>query len=160
MFARVHARLQSWELFDDEEISHAEQAIKVMANSGHIVNLVQQKHMAKLLKIYGNPETLTRVRVAIIDTFFLISKNIGLRKVFLNQEVITIVAKVGISVLDEQKKQSSRLMEIIIPTIRFLCQMCSVKTNKFYIPGETNLVERLRKRAFDCGTFTALTYIF
>ena len=38
--------------------------------------------------------------------------------------------------------------------------MVTAKTNKFYIPGETNLVERLRRRAFDSGTFTLLTYLF
>lgn len=40
-----------------------------------------------------------------------------------------------------------------------MCQVCTVKTNRFYIPGETSISERLRKSAFDCGTFTMLHYI-
>ena len=38
--------------------------------------------------------------------------------------------------------------------------VCTAKKNAYYIPGETNLSERLRKRAFDSGTFTLLTYLF
>lgn len=38
--------------------------------------------------------------------------------------------------------------------------ICTVKTNKFYIPGETNLVERLRKESFDKGLFATLTFIY
>ena len=38
--------------------------------------------------------------------------------------------------------------------------MCTVKTNQFYIPGETNLVERLRKLAIDSGTYSTLCYIY
>jgi hypothetical protein len=35
-----------------------------------------------------------------------------------------------------------------------------VKTNRFYIPGETKMVERLRKDAFDKGIFAILTYLY
>jgi len=38
--------------------------------------------------------------------------------------------------------------------------VCTARKTQFYIPGETNLSERLRKRAFDSGTFTLLTYLF
>ena len=55
---------------------------------------------------------------------------------------------------------SSRQLDLYITTTKLLCLVVTAKTNKFYIPGETNLVERLRKRAFDCGTYALLTYIF
>jgi hypothetical protein len=38
--------------------------------------------------------------------------------------------------------------------------ICTVKTNRFYIPGETNIVERLRKESFDKGIFATLTFIY
>ena len=38
--------------------------------------------------------------------------------------------------------------------------VCTARKTTAYIPGETNLAERLRKRAFDSGTFTLLTYLF
>ena len=38
--------------------------------------------------------------------------------------------------------------------------MCTVKTNQFYIPGETNIIERLRKASCDSGTITTLSFIF
>ena len=44
--------------------------------------------------------------------------------------------------------------------IKLLCLVCTARKTHFYIPGETNLSERLRKRAFDSGTFTLLTYIY
>lgn len=38
--------------------------------------------------------------------------------------------------------------------------VCTMKKTHFYIPGETNLSERLRKKAYDSGTFTLLTFIY
>ncbi len=45
-------------------------------------------------------------------------------------------------------------------TVRLLCIVCTVKTNRFYIPGETKLVERLRKEAYDKGIFATLTFLY
>ena len=56
--------------------------------------------------------------------------------------------------------QSDRLKNIKEETLKLLCVICTVKTNRFYIPGETNLVERLRKESFDKGIFATLTYIY
>ena len=58
------------------------------------------------------------------------------------------------------RKHKQNLIEISKNCIMLLCLICTPRTNKFYIPGETNLAERLRKRAFDSGTFTLLTYLF
>lgn len=49
IFAKIETRLQNWELFEDEEILNAGQSLKIMANSGMIVNLVQDKNFLKLL---------------------------------------------------------------------------------------------------------------
>mmetsp|Transcript_25682 Transcript_25682/g.24967 ORF Transcript_25682/g.24967 Transcript_25682/m.24967 type:complete len:90 (+) Transcript_25682:1023-1292(+) len=45
-------------------------------------------------------------------------------------------------------------------TIKLLCVLSTVKTNKFYIPGETNMVEKLKKMAFDRGLVAVLTHIY
>lgn len=37
--------------------------------------------------------------------------------------------------------------------------LCTVKTNRFYIPGETSISERLRKSAFDSGTYTLMHHL-
>ena len=52
------------------------------------------------------------------------------------------------------------MFEVNLNAVKILCLVCTVKKNKFYIPGETNLAERLRKRAFDTGIFTLLTYLY
>ncbi len=40
IFARIMSRFIDWEIFDDKEVIMACQSIKVVANSGQIVNLV------------------------------------------------------------------------------------------------------------------------
>lgn len=40
---------------------------------------------------------------------------------------------------------SDRVRLVKEEIVKLLCIICTVKTNKFYIPGETKLVERLRK---------------
>ena len=52
------------------------------------------------------------------------------------------------------------MLEVYQNAVKLLCMVCTARKNQFYIPGETNLSERLRKRAFDSGTYTLLTYLF
>ena len=71
--------------------------------------------------------------------------------------VLQVLMKQALLIVDDQ---SDRLKNIKDETLKLLCVICTVKTNRFYIPGETNLVERLRKESFDKGIFATLTYIY
>ena len=161
MFQKIYTRFAHWELFDDEDIHMAGLSLKVMANSGQIVNLVIDKNIKRLIKIYDDNEMVITTRIAICECFFIIAKNIGLRKVFLQPHFHRLLVKNSLKLLDVANLgHTSRQLDLYITTTKLLCLVVTAKTTKFYIPGETNLVERLRKRAFDCGTFTLLTYIF
>ena len=89
----------------------------------------------------------------------MIAKNIGLRKVFMRPQVLHVLLKHALMLLDE-KELTVRTKQIKEETVRLLCILCTVKTNRFYIPGETKMVEKLRKDAFDKGIFAALTYLY
>ena len=95
------------------------------------------------------------------ELFLIIAKNIGLRKIFLNQTLLCILMRNSLAFLEqvEVQKVSQELLEVYQNAIKLLCMVCSARKTQFYIPGETNLSERLRKRAFDSGTFTLLNYI-
>lgn len=67
--------------------------------------------------------------------------------------------KHALSLTDETHLAEST-KQIKEETVKLLCVICTVKTNRFYIPGETKLVERLRKEAFDKGIFAALTFLY
>jgi hypothetical protein len=71
--------------------------------------------------------------------------------------VLQVLVKHALMISDDL---SDRLKTIKEETLRLLCTICTVKTNRFYIPGETNIVERLRKESFDKGIFAALTHIY
>lgn len=86
LFNKVVSRLQQWILFDDDEINMAGNSLKLMANSGQLVNLVNEHNMSKLFNLYVQEELITQARIAIGETFFVIVKNIGLRKIFLKPE--------------------------------------------------------------------------
>lgn len=60
----------------------------------------------------------------------------------------------------DQNEVSDRTQQVKEETIKLLCVICTVKTNRFYIPGETNMVERLRKESYDKGIFACLTYLY
>jgi len=113
----------------------------------------------KLISIYDISDMPIDVRQAVVESFHLIAKNIGLRKVFMRAEVLHILIKHALGLLDE-KELTERTQFIKEETVRLLCVICTVKTNRFYIPGETKLVERLRKEAFDKGIFASLTFLY
>ena len=63
-------------------------------------------------------------------------------------------------VLTDEKELHERTRQIKEETVKLLCIISTVKTNRFYIPGETKMVERLRKDAFDKGIYAILTYLY
>jgi|LauGreDrversion4_2_1035121.scaffolds.fasta_scaffold178699_2 hypothetical protein len=113
----------------------------------------------KLIAIYDTSDNLLDVRLSVVESFHLIAKNIGLRKVFMRPNVLHVLIRHALLIIDE-KELTERTKLIKEETIRLLCIICTVKTNRFYIPGETKLVERLRKDAFDKGIFATLTFIY
>lgn len=113
----------------------------------------------KMIVIYDTSDMPIEVRLAIVESFHLIAKNIGLRKVFMRSDVLHVLIRHALAMI-EDKEMTRRTQEFREETVRLLCIVCTVKTNRFYIPGETKLVERLRKNAFDKGIFAVLTFIY
>jgi hypothetical protein len=79
--------------------------------------------------------------------------------VFLKTSVIHTLLKHALMICDE-KEVNDRTKLVKEETIKILCLLSTVKTNRFYIPGETNIVDKLRKDSFDKGLFASLTYIY
>lgn len=75
---------------------------------------------------------------------------------FLRNEVLQVLLRHAYLICDS----SDRTKAIKEDTVKLLCTICTVKTNRFYIPGETNIVEKLRKDSFDKGIFATLTLIY
>ena len=100
MFQKIYTRFANWELFDDEDIHIASLSLKVMANSGQIVNLVQEKNLKRLIKVYDDNEMLASTRIAVAECFFIIAKNIGLRKVFLQTSFHRLLCKNALKLID------------------------------------------------------------
>lgn len=74
-------------------------------------------------------------------------------------EVLHTLIKHALMIIDE-REVSERTKQIKEETVKLLCLLCTVKSNRFYIPGETKLVERLKKDAFDKGIFATLTFLY
>jgi len=159
VYAKILMRFQQWELFDDDEISLGCQSIKTLASSGQVVSMIQERHLMKLIVIYDTPDMPIDVRQAVVESFQLIAKNVGLRKVFMRPQVLHVLIRHAL-VLTNEKELTERTRIIKEETVKLLCIICTVKTNRFYIPGETKMVERLRKDAFDKGIFATLTYLY
>ena len=62
IFTRIMQRFKDWEIFEDEEIIMACQSLKVVANSGQIVNLVQEKNMKRIIAVYEDEELDVKFR--------------------------------------------------------------------------------------------------
>jgi len=72
-------------------------------------------------------------------------------------QVLHCLIKHALMLVDEVSDRTLALKEA---TVKLLCVLCTVKTSRFYIPGETHIVERLRKESFDKGIFATLTWLF
>ena len=119
--------------------------------------------MKRVIQVYESEDLDVRYKVEISELFLIIAKNIGLRKIFLNTRLHELLVKSSLGFVDlvgTTPIKKGRINEVYQNAIKLLCLVCTARKTQFYIPGETNLSERLRKRAFDSGTFTLLTYLF
>jgi hypothetical protein len=131
--------------------------------------LVSEPNFGRLFSLYEKDEMNPTCRLAIIESFLVIAKNIGLRKLFLKRSYLNPLMKSCLKLIEIAKdvqnsnsdyKANPLYLQISLTSIRLLCTVCTVRTNRFYIPGETSIAERLRKRSFDTGTFTLMTHLY
>jgi hypothetical protein len=94
-----------------------------------------------------------------VSSFLIIAKNTGLRKVFMKTNTLHLLLRHAFMICSE-KDVSDRTRSVKEDTIKLLCVLSTVKTNRFYIPGETNMIERLRKDAMDKGLYATLTQMY
>lgn len=76
----------------------------------------------------------------------------------MRSEVLQVLVRHALMICENDL--SDRIRAVKEQAVKLLCIICTVKTNRFYIPGETNIVERLRKESFDKGVFATLTFIY
>lgn len=62
-------------------------ALKIMANSGQLINLACERNMARIFRIFSDYDVPAEIRTSISETLIVIAKNIGLRKIFLGSEI-------------------------------------------------------------------------
>ena len=99
-------------------------------------------------------------REQICQTFILVAKNKSLRAVFFQRDLLHTLFTHALKIIPESKKPKPGIqIALIATTVKLLCTVCTIKRNQFYIPGETNLTERLRKRSFDSGLLSLLQHI-
>ena len=163
IFTKIITRFTDWEIFEEKEIAMACDSLKAVAHSGQLINLIPEKNMKRIIQAYVSEDLHAKYRLKISETFLIIAKNIGLRKIFLNKSLHEVLVQNSFSYIDlvnaSTQKNSSELIELYQNAVKLLCMVCTARKTQCYIPGETNLAERLRKRAFDSGTFTLLTYL-
>jgi hypothetical protein len=137
----------------------AGQSLKIIANSGQLVNFVTDSNISKLFGLYEQEDNQPQIRQAVVDSLLLIAKNIGLRKIFLKRSYLNPIMKSCLEIIGKQDHPNFQFSNISFASIKVLVTVCTVRANKFYIPGETNIAERLRKKALDTGTFILLRHV-
>lgn len=65
--------------------------------------MIQERHLMKLIVIYDTSDMPIDVRLAVVESFHLIAKNIGLRKVFMRSQVLHILIKHTLGLLDDRE---------------------------------------------------------
>lgn len=106
-------------------------SLKVMSNSGQIVNLVQEKNMRRVIQIYASPDQMVKTRVEISEMFLIIAKNIGLRKIFLNTKLHEMLVKNSLAFLDQATTPSikGQMIQLFQNSIKLLCLVCTARKN-------------------------------
>lgn len=101
-------------------------------------------------------------RLAVVESFhFIVNKYITQRERFMSNKYLESLMKQSLQIIEflQTSAGNSHFYDLCKLSIHVLCILCSAKTTKFHIPGETNISEILRKKAFDCGILSILTFI-
>lgn len=73
MLSRVIARLQQWNLFDDEEISLAAKSLTILTKTCALVNLISEANLTKLFQLFLSEDLPIDVKLALAESFCQIS---------------------------------------------------------------------------------------
>lgn len=79
----------------------------MIAVSKQIEDLIMDKNMNKLIKMFCSNEMIIKIRLAILDAFLIVSKHISLRPVFLRDSVLKLFMKFAFNVLGEQNSHKA-----------------------------------------------------
>ena len=67
-----------------------------------------------MIDLLGNEEVDPKVRLAVAETFVVITKNLGFRKSFLRQKYFDVLVKVALKVIEEKDNPNEILVEICL----------------------------------------------
>lgn len=106
-------RLQDWELYEDDEITQAGQALKVMANSGQLVNISVERNMKRVFAIFCKEEVPNQIKLQILETFIIMAKNIGLRRIFMTDLILSKLMEHSLEFLDSENPKKMLGFQVI-----------------------------------------------
>jgi hypothetical protein len=82
-----------------------------------------------------------------------------MRIMFFKVEVIHAIITTALDINDE-KDPSEKKLELFDHLCKLLSTLSSIKSNKFYIPGETSSTDILRKYSMERGLYTCLSLLY
>ena len=82
----------------------AGQALKTVANSDMIKNLILEKQMSRLTYCFKNEEMAVDARVQIGQAFLIVAKDRNFRKLFFQRELLNLLFSFALKIITESKK--------------------------------------------------------
>jgi len=74
--------------------------------------LVSETNLDSMFELLGNEEVDPKVRLAVVETFVVIAKNLGFRKTFLRTKYYETLIKVALKVIEDKESPTENLVEI------------------------------------------------
>lgn len=185
---QIVSTMMSWELFSDEQLADANQAMKLLQIQTITLPEDQKPMVRSLITLIGSTEVPMHIRFQIALNVYLMLKSRNFRRSFVNEPIeLHTTMKPLYGVLLETC-ESSKLLEalelhnertysaspsksnkssprhdftqnLLKECINILCVLLSLEGNRYHIPGESYERVRLKQKAQDAGIIIVALHI-
>ena len=73
---------------------------------------MSENNLDSMIDLLGNEEVDPKVRLSVVETLFVITKNLGFRKSFLRSKYFEVLVKVSLKITEEKENPNEVLVEI------------------------------------------------
>jgi len=153
--SRVLSLLTNWEIMSNKEVSLACKTLKLMAESAGSVFLADQVNIVSLAKLLKSSNVKTDIKLAVIDTINILSKDINLKKRIICNHIVHNLIALCLASCDEKEIQNHS-NAFLMATLKCLVNLGGVFNRKHYIPGETREANKLRNFFIAQGGIAAI----
>lgn len=144
---RIISKIKNWELYSEDVVANAGQALKLLASCQALHSLIAYNHLGSLMSFLNSEDLPAIVHVSAIEAVTAGFADAKFRKELVKLGVVKSLEEIALDI------DRPTMLPIVI---KALCTVSTHPLKHFYIPGETREYNWMRQQSLQDGVLLCL----